>query len=63
MAASEDINHVQYGKLLLAAKVGELCPAMTREETGARKGSTPEVQPFHRNTLADYRKLAKHQRG
>jgi hypothetical protein len=45
--------------MMLTAKVGELCP---KEKGGRGKTRTPEVQVFHRNTLTDYRKLAKHQR-
>jgi len=59
-ATTEEVNHIQYGKLLLAAKVGELCPA---EVGGRGKTRTQHVQVFHRNTLADFRKLAKHQAG
>ena len=55
---------VTHGKLLLAAKVGELCPEKSRKEAGAmkgKKGITRNVIPFHPNTLTTYRKLAKHQ--
>ncbi|MHC4176874.1 MAG: hypothetical protein ACYSWU_05175 [Planctomycetota bacterium] len=52
------------GKLLLAAKVGELCPPMSRQEAGAQKGKKGiggQPTPFYPDTLTDYRKLAKHQ--
>ena len=57
-ATTEDVNHVQYGKLLLAAKVGELCPA---EVGGRGKNSSGSQTGFAKQTMADYRKLAKHQ--
>jgi len=58
-ATTEDVNHIQYGKLLLAAKVGELCPA---EKGGRGKINLHTAgEGFHPNTLTAYRKLTKHQ--
>ncbi len=65
-ATTEEINHVEYGKLLLAAKVGELCPAASAQERGTKGGRGKKAvgrQPiaFDPGTLVDYRKLAKYQ--
>ena len=63
-ATTADRNAITYGVLLLAAKVGELCPATPRGETGrGKKNSHPagESLPFHANTLTDYRKLTKYE--
>ena len=56
-ATTEEVNAVQYGKLLLAAKVGELCPA----EKGGRGKVRKNPAGFSRDTLGRYRTLAKHQ--
>ena len=61
-ATTEEVNSVQYGKLLLAAKVGELCPAEKRGPKPKGVNHPPGEKLFHANTLTDYRKLAKHQR-
>ena len=60
-ATTEEVNHVQYGKLLLAAKVGELSP---KEKTGpkTRVSHPPREKLFHANTLTDYRKLASYEK-
>jgi len=60
-ATTEEVNHIEYGKLLFAAKVEELCPS----EQGKRTDKTSHAaggKLFHYNTLADYRKLYKHQK-
>lgn len=67
-ATCEEVNSIQYGKLLLAAKVGELAPAATAQERGAKGGRGKKklahgmCELFHRNALNCYRKLAHHQR-
>ncbi len=55
------VNSVQYGKLLLAAKVGELCPAEQGKRSDLTSSGTPTRLDIHRETLANYRKLARHQ--
>ena len=66
-ATDEEVNSVQDGKLMLAAKVGELCPAPTPQESGSRggrgkKGDGATDTLFHRETLANYRKLVAYQK-
>jgi len=56
-------NLIQYGKLLIQARLGELIPPKTRQEAGAmkgKKGSSPPELPFAKETLAIYRTVAKH---
>ncbi len=60
------VNSIQYGRLKVIARYGDLCQAIPPEESGARggrgnKGCTPTVQPFHRNTLSAFRKVAVNQ--
>jgi len=50
-------ERIEYGKLLLAAKVGELCPA----EKGGRGKLRSPTGGFHEDTLTDYRNLARYQ--
>jgi len=54
---------IAVGVLKIKAKIGELCPAKTREKAGAmkgKKGATADVVPFPQTTIAAYRKLADH---
>ncbi len=68
-ATGEEVNHIQYGKLLLAAKYGELNPAPSPTESGKkggggcpRGGAGDAETPFGGDTLANYRKLARYQK-
>jgi hypothetical protein len=60
------MNAIEYGKLKIIARVGELCPAMTRQEAGSQggrgheKGASPGEAPFAPRIIAAYRKVAKH---
>lgn len=52
---------IAIGVLKIKAKIGELCPAKTRQECGeftGKKGIPFDVIPFDANTLTAYRKLA-----
>jgi len=61
-ASTADKNEISYAVMLLAAKLGELCPAKTRQETGRGKKLSPaKGEFFHPNTLTAYRKLHTHQ--
>lgn len=53
------IDALQYARLKVVAKIGELVPAKSREESGAmkRKGGSPTEPPFAKATLATYRKV------
>ena len=61
-ADTESVAAIQHGKLLIQAKLGELMPAKSREESGAmkRKGGSPTELPFAKATVATYRKVAEH---
>ena len=60
-ATTEEVNSVQYGKLLLAAKVGELSPAGKRGPKTEEDNHPAGEKLFHANTLTSYRKLYKYQ--
>jgi phage N-6-adenine-methyltransferase len=54
---------IALGVLKIKAKIGDLCPAKQPKESGAMKGKKGSVSaplPFDNNTIAAYRKLAKH---
>jgi len=55
------LDALQYARLKVVARIGELLPAKSRKESGAMKGKgiTGSVTPFHANTLATYRKVAR----
>lgn len=59
--ATEEVNSIQYGKLLLAAKVGELAGDERGRPKKGEKKNRSATDVFHRDTLSAYRKLAKHQ--
>lgn len=62
-ASREEINSIQYGKLLLAAKVGELAgDNRGRPKKGEEKNVGRQPTLFHKDTLVDYRKLWKYQK-
>ena len=52
-------NYITYGRLKIEAKVAELMPAKSRQESGAMKGkgSVPPALPFSKHTIVDYRKV------
>lgn len=59
------INAIEYGRLKLIARYGELNPAPSPEERGAmggrgNKAITDDVRAFHPNTTTAYRKVASH---
>lgn len=60
-AGTEATNHVAYGVLILAGRVGELCPASQGKRTDLTSRSTTE-KLFHPDTLTDYRKVHRHQK-
>ena len=61
-ATEEEVNSIQYGKLRMAAYVGESCPVTPRNGTGrGKKLSDANRELFHADTLTTYRKLARHQ--
>lgn len=52
---------IAIGVLKIKAKIGELMPAKSPEETGAmkgKKGASPDEAPFPSATIAAYRKIA-----
>ena len=52
---------IAVGVLKIKAKIGELCPATPKSETGrGKKSATADVALFPQTTIAAYRKLAKH---
>lgn len=64
-ADTETTNAIMYGKLKIVAHVGELMPAMTRQETGeaggrGKKGSKVGLRPFSRPTMIKFRQVARH---
>lgn len=60
------INHIQYGKLKIEAKLGLLMRAKTAAERGReggrgnRKARLPDRTAFARDTETKYRKVARH---
>ena len=65
-ATTEEVNAIQYGKLMLAAHVGVLCSATSAAQRGAKGGRGKKAPKhgqgaFSEPTLADYRKLARQQ--
>uniref|UniRef100_A0A6M3XG07 Putative methyltransferase n=1 Tax=viral metagenome TaxID=1070528 RepID=A0A6M3XG07_9ZZZZ len=57
------LNALQYGRLKVVVRIGELMPAQTPEQRGAKggrghKATTGIVAPFRGDTLATYRKVA-----
>jgi hypothetical protein len=64
LKAGVDIERpIAIGVLKIKAKIGELCPATSPKESGAmkgKKGGGVGPLPFDNNTIAAYRKLAKH---
>src|SRR5262245_15496051 len=65
-ADTEIVNAIQYGKLKIIARLGELMPAPTRQESGAKggrgnvKAPSPGETLFPDGTKARYRKVALH---
>ena len=65
-ADTEIVNSIQYGKLKIVAKIGELSPAMSKADAGSlggkgeKAGSPGEPAPAKRH-IAAYRKVAAHQ--
>jgi len=63
---AETINAIQFGKLLVTDKFGELLKAPTPQESGKRggrgheKGSSPGEPPLAKATAATYRKVHEH---
>lgn len=53
------INAIQYGKLLIAAKVGELLPRQQGKRSD-KETSEPEVRKFSEKAVAKFRKIADH---
>ena len=50
-ATTEEVNSIQYGKLLLAAKVGELCPKEKRGPKPKGVNHPAREELFHANSL------------
>lgn len=56
---TEVSNAIQYGKLKIVAKLGELMPAKPPKEKGRGKKGKAGL-PFSKPTISAYRKVAKH---
>jgi hypothetical protein len=54
-----DTNHIQHGRLILEAKIGQLC-APEKGGRGKKKNSRGTPDSFSSDTLTDFRKLATH---
>ena len=65
-ANSAVINTIQYSKLLIIAKIGEILKPLSAKEYGKRggrgrkKGRKPGLLPFSRPTISLYRKISQH---
>jgi site-specific DNA-methyltransferase (adenine-specific) len=61
-ADTATVNAIQYGKLQIAARLGELLPATPRNETGRgnKKVLIPESRLFRPETISRYRRIAAH---
>ena len=51
----QQANAMQLAKLVVLRRIAELHPAPTPQESGARKGSTPTVDPFPSQTMVNIR--------